>query len=164
MITALITRQTTALLLSGLLLCPLADAQSARKAQDKQAAGAIDPKHGQKANKRGEKAEAEGRLDEALAAYDEAARYAPNDVAIVGRSAALRSKLVRGHVDAAERLALESRLREAVEELNKALAIDIGNTIVAQRLNEMKAMEEDGVPPPNTKWAAGWARLRPARG
>ena len=164
MITALITRQATALLLSGLLLCPLADAQSARNAQDKQAAVAIDPKRAQKAIERGEKAEAEGRLDEALAAYDEAARYAPNDVAIVGRSAALRSKLVRGHVDAAERLALESRLREAVEELNKALAIDIGNTIVAQRLNEMKAMEEDVVPPPNPELAAGLPQLKPEPG
>src|SRR5215472_16247264 len=164
MITALITRQATALLLSGLLLCPLADAQSARNAQDKQAAVAIDPKRAQKAIERGEKAEAEGRLDEALAAYDEAARYAPNDVAIVGRSAALRSKLVRGHVDAAERLALESRLREAVEELDKALAIDIGNTIVAQRLNEMKAMEEDVVPPPNPELAAGLPQLKPEPG
>jgi len=113
---------------------------------------------------RGEKAEAEGRIKDALADYDEAARFAPNDEAIVGRSAALRSKLVRGHVDAAERLALESRIREATEELSKALEIDKGNTIVAQRLAEMKAMEDDIPPMKNPGAAAGLPQLKPEGG
>jgi tetratricopeptide (TPR) repeat protein len=160
--TRLIARQAVAALLSGLLLCPFGSPQSARNAQDR--APSIDPKRAQKAIERGEKAEAEGRMDEALAAYDEAARYAPNDVAVVGRSAALRSRMVRGHVEAAERLALESRLREAVDELNKALAIDTGNTIVAQRLIEMKTMEEEVLPPQNPEPAAGLPQLKPEPG
>src|SRR5215468_4388468 len=115
-----VVRQTSAIALLTLLLCPHGGAQ---KSAPGQATPAVDLKRAQKAVERGEKAEAEGRMDEALAAYDEAARYAPNDPAAAGRGAALRSKMVRGHVEAAERLALESRLPEAVEELSKALAI-----------------------------------------
>src|SRR5947209_10748000 len=59
-----------------------------------------DPKRAQKALKLGSKAEDEGRLHEALADYDEAARFAPQDVTVVSRSATLRSRLVREHVDA----------------------------------------------------------------
>lgn len=164
MVTRQITRPAAALFLFGLLLCPSGAAQNATSGQE-QAQASIDPKRAQKAVERGEKAEAEGRVDEALAAYDEAARYAPNDPAVVGRGAALLSKIVRGHVEAAERLALNSRLPEAVEELNKALAIDKGNTIVAQRLAEMKAIEQEVVPPPvNPEVAAGLPQLKPEPG
>jgi hypothetical protein len=113
---------------------------------------------------RGERAEADGRLNDALAAYDEAARYAPNDPAMVGRGAALRSKLVRGHVEAAERLALDGQVNKAVEELDAALHIDIGNTIVAQRLQEMKAMEEEAEPDTHPPAAAGLPQLKPQPG
>src|SRR5689334_10938686 len=65
-----------------------------------------DPKHAQKAAEGGDKAAAAGRFEEALAAYEEAARYAPQDGAIMERGAALRSKVVRGYVEAAERDAL----------------------------------------------------------
>src|ERR1700741_3852552 len=62
-----------------------------------------DPKRAQKAAERGDKSKAAGRFAEALAAYEEAARYAPQDTYIVERGVALRSKLVRAHVEAAER-------------------------------------------------------------
>ena len=54
-----------------------------------------DSKRAQKLVERGEKAEAEGRIDEALLSYDEAARLAPQDFAVVGRGAVLRSRLIR---------------------------------------------------------------------
>jgi Flp pilus assembly secretin CpaC len=103
----------------------------------------LDARRAQKAAERGDKAANEGRYQDALNDYDEAARYAPNDPEIVGRGAALRSRMVREHVNAAEALALSGRLRQAVDDLNSALHIDPGNTIVAQRLLEMKSMEED---------------------
>src|SRR4029077_7955745 len=123
-----------------------------------------DPKRAQKAVERGDKAATQGRIEEALAEYDEAAHYAPQDVAIVGRAAALRSKLVREHVDAAERLALAGELTPATEELGAALIIDPGNTIVAERLAQMHGMEEAE---PRSKPEAqfpGIPRLQPSGG
>src|SRR5256885_7013108 len=72
-----------------------------------------DSKRAQKASERGDKSEAAGRFEEALAAYQEAARYAPEDANIVARGVALRSKLVRGHVEAAERAALAGQDRKS---------------------------------------------------
>src|SRR5262249_10922661 len=149
------------------LLCQPVSAQSKKKTSAQPStteAVSIDPKRAQKAIERGEKAEAEGRVEQALAAYDEAARYAPNDPVIVGRGAALRSKLVREHVEAAERLALDGHLTQAVDALNNALLIDKGNTIVAQRLLEMKAMAEEDAPAPSTQAAAGLPQLKPEPG
>jgi len=102
-----------------------------------------DPKRAQKAAEHGDKAAAQGRVEEALADYDEAAHYAPQDAAIAGRAASLRSKFVREHVDTAERQALLGDLARATEELGAALRMDPGNTIVAERLAQMHSMEQD---------------------
>src|SRR5262249_13442451 len=156
----------TALLVTALLVCPQqSGAAQKQKGKNEKGAGAatIDPKQARKAVERGEKREAEGRFEEALSAYDEAARLAPNDANIVGRGAALRSRIVRGHVETAERLGLGRRIRQAVEELNKALAIDKGNTIVQQRLLEMKAMDDDAAPTMPPEAAAGLPQLKPER-
>ncbi len=104
-----------------------------------------------------------GRLQEALAAYEEAARLAPQDAAIVERGAALRSKLVRSHVEAAERSALASQMGPATEELAAALRIDPGNTIVAERLAQLKNMEDE---PPSqaTTTISGLPKLQPQPG
>jgi len=80
-----------------------------------------------------DKAAAEGRFDEALLAYEEAARFAPQEGYILERGAALRSKLVRAYVAAAERDALAGQLTKATEELGTALLIDPGNSIVEER-------------------------------
>lgn len=103
----------------------------------------LDAKKAQKAAERGDKLQSQGKDEEALAAYQEAARFAPNDPAIVGRGAALKSKMVRVHVEAAERLALEGHVGRATEELLKALEIDPDDTVVAQRLAEMKSMQAE---------------------
>ena len=62
----------------------------------------------------------------------------------------MRSKLVRSHVDEAESAALEGRMEKATEELRKALQIDPGNTMVAERLTQMNSMEDE---PPSTSAA-----------
>src|ERR1700674_4978892 len=129
-----------------------------------QAVPHLDSKRAQKAVERGDKAAAQGRIEEALAEYDEAAHYAPQDAAIVGRAAALRSKLVREHADAAERHALAGDLNHATEELGAALLVDPGNTIVAERLAQMRAMDEaEPRSEPETQFA-GVSRLQPSGG
>ncbi len=133
-----------------------------------QGPGKANLKRAQKALERGDKAQAEGDQQAALAAYDEAGRLAPEDLSIVGRSAALRSQLVHEHVDAAESDAVEGNLEKAILELKKALEIDPRNTVVAERLREMRAMqdkEEDSSEEQKEEPAlAGIPRVRPLSG
>jgi hypothetical protein len=117
----------------------------------------------QKAADRGEKAESAGHTEEAWKAYQEASRYAPLDKPILERTAALRSKLVRQYVEAAERLALESRLDDAAIELNKALLIDPGDTFVAQRLLEMKSLDDELPKQPNPGEGFPSLKLKPGK-
>src|SRR5271168_5060817 len=88
-----------------------------------------DPAHRNalKAAERGDKAEAAGHLEEAWKDYQEAERFVPTD-----RPAAARSKLVRQHVEIAEKFALEGQLKKATTELDKALAIDPRDTFLSQ--------------------------------
>ena len=126
------------------LLCAVAAAtslfaQTQTKAQDL--------KKAQREVQQGEKAEAAGHWDDALALYDAATKEAPGDLGIVGHAAALRAKLVRAHVDSAENAAIGGDLRRATEELRTALKIDPGNTFVAEREAEMRAMNEQDTLP-----------------
>ena len=121
------------------------------------------PKYAKKISEVADKALAEGHFDEALHYYQQAARYAPQDTALIERIAAMRSKLVRDHVDAAERDALIGHADVAVEELAKALLIDPGNTIVAERIKEMKAMN-DGPVPKTGSTVEGLPELKPRPG
>src|SRR6266403_771463 len=155
-------RLSTSLLLS-LLLCGQAPARAPTSPQLQAPVVRPDPKHAQKAAERGDQAEAAGRFDEALAAFEEAARYAPQDAAVVERGVALRSKLVRAHVEAAEREALAGHLHQATEELGAALQVDPGNTIVAERLTQLKTMDDE--PRAGTAAAiSGLPRLQPRAG
>jgi Flp pilus assembly secretin CpaC len=156
-------RQASTLLLSVLLPCAQAPAQTAAAAQSQAAMVRPDLKRAQKAAERGEKAEAAGLLAEALVAYEEAARFAPLDANVVGRFTALRSKLVRSHVEAAERDALTGQFDEATEELAAALQIDPGNTVVAERLGQLKRMEGEPAPRAATE-ISGLPRLQPQTG
>jgi len=152
-------RQTASLLLS-LLLCAASTAQQAQSPSNgPNQVIRPDSKRAQKLLERGEKAQTEGRMDEALQAYDEAARYAPQDLAVVGRGAALRSKLIRDHVDNAERLALAGNLPQAKEELTTAMRIDPSNRVVAERYAQMESMREDEPPLQSTE-LAGVPRLK----
>src|SRR6267378_4073799 len=139
-------RQAASLALS-LLLCLSTPAQQPQLSSA--APNAIvrpDPKRAQKLVERGEKAEADGRFDEALLAYDEAARLAPQNLALFGRGAALRSRLIREHVDKAEQLALAGKLPQAKEELTIAMRIDPTNKVVAERYAQMESMQDDELP------------------
>src|SRR3984893_1224220 len=123
----------------------------------------VDLKRAQKAAERGDQAEAAGRIDEALLYYQEATHYAPRDARYILKEAALRSKLVRSHVDVAEKAALEGRMEKATEELRQALHIDPGNTMVAERLTQMNSMEDE----PATKAQlemTGLPKLQPKSG
>lgn len=120
-----------------------------------------DAKHAQRLLALGDKAQTEGRMDEALQAYDEAARYAPRDAAVEERRALLRSRLIRDHVDAAERLAIEGKVPAAREELATALRIDPTNKTVAERYAQMATMRDD-VPIPSAQ-IEGLPRLKSSR-
>jgi type II/III secretion system protein/VCBS repeat protein len=115
-------------------------------------------RNAEKAVVRGDKADAQGHTEEAWRDYQEASRYLPDDKVILERTAALRSKLIREHTETAERLALNNDINKAVLELNKALLIDPGDTIIAERLQEMKAMEDEL--PPQPKPGAGFPSLK----
>jgi len=121
------------------------------------------PKYAKKSADLGDKALAEGRFDEALAHYEEAARYAPQDQTLLERAAQLRSRLVRDHVAAAERDALAGHANVAVEELAKALLIDPSNTIVAERMKQLQAMD-DGPGPKSDLKIQGLPELKPRPG
>jgi Flp pilus assembly secretin CpaC len=152
------SRQAASALLSLLLISTAVLAQSQKPSATQQLLQP-DPRRAERAVERGDKAKAEGRTDEALTAYDEAARYAPLDLAVVGRSAALRSKLVHTHVENAERLALAGNVPQALEELHSAMRIDPSNAAVAERIAQMEAMKEDE-PTPTTLEIPGMPHLK----
>src|SRR3984957_1136306 len=118
------------------------------------------PKSAKKLSELADKELAEGHFDEALNYYEQAARYAPQDTALLERIASMRSRLVRDHVEAAERDALAGHADVATEELAKALLIDPGNTIVAERLNQMNAMKDEPLSKPLRK-IEGLPELQP---
>src|SRR5258708_29524681 len=156
-------RQAASLVLS-LLLCVSTSAQQPQlPSATPNAIVRPDVKRAQKLVERGEKPEADGRFDEALLAYDEAALLAPQNLALFGRGAALRSRLIREHVDKAEQLALAGKLPQAKEELNVAMRIDPTNNVVAERYAQMESMREDEPPLPTTE-IAGLPRLKPQPG
>jgi tetratricopeptide (TPR) repeat protein len=137
-----ILRHSLALLLA-LLLGVQVPAQAPQPAQPQVSTTRPDPKRAQKYVDQGDRAAAVGKFDEALVAYREAARYAPQEGYILERGAALRSKLVRAYVQAAERDALAGLLTQATEDLATALAIDPGNTFVEERLAQFKEMDDE---------------------
>jgi Flp pilus assembly secretin CpaC len=155
-------RLSTSLLLS-LLLCAQAPAQALATSQTQGPMVRPDPKRAQKAVERGDKAQAAGNLDEALLAYEEAARYAPQEGYVLERGAALRSRLVRAYMEAAERDALAGRLTEATDDLVAALRIDPSNKVVGERLAQLKAMD-DGLRAKPPSGISGLPRLHPQTG
>ncbi len=156
-------RQAAALLLAVLPLVAQAPAQTPSPSQFQDPKVRPDPKRAQKAAEHGDKAAAAGHFEEALMAYEEALHYAPQDASIIERAAMLRSKLVRTHVEAAERDALAGQLMLATDELAAAIEIDPGNAIVAERLAQIKNMEDE-LPPKTSTGISGMPRLQPQSG
>ena len=171
MIASVHFRQTVACVLAILLCCAQSPAQSSSQSQSAppqtapneaqlQMAPRPNPKSAKKLSELADKELAEGRFDEALNYYEQAARYAPQDTALIERIASMRSKLVRDHVEAAERDALAGHADVATEELAKALLIDPGNTIVAERLKQMNAMKDEPLAKPDRR-IEGLPELKP---
>ncbi len=167
-------RQAASSLLAILLCCAQSPAQTSPQTQSSppqtvpnesqlQMTPRPNPKTAKKISELADKELADGHLDEALNYYEQAARYAPQDTALIERIASLRSKLVRDHVEAAERDALAGHADVATEELARALLIDPGSTIVAERLNQMKAMKDEPVARPDRR-IAGIPELAPRAG
>jgi Flp pilus assembly secretin CpaC len=105
-----------------------------------------DPKHAEKLAAAGDKAVAAGKMQEALADYGAALKAAPGDVGIARRAAAVRAQVVQELVDAAEAKALDGHVSAATELMYQALRIDPGNTILAERLTQMKQMPKEYLP------------------
>jgi hypothetical protein len=169
-------RQAVSVLLALLLCCAQVPAQAQSPAQASPSPPQTvpnesqldmsphpNPKIAKKIAELGDKALADGHFDEALNYFQQAARYAPQDTALIERITSMRSKLVRDHVQAAERDALAGHADVATEELAKALLIDPGNTIVAERMIQMKAMKDEPLAPPDMK-IEGMPELRPRSG
>ncbi|HXY23768.1 MAG TPA: FG-GAP-like repeat-containing protein [Candidatus Acidoferrum sp.] len=128
--------------MSALLVASQASGQSAARPAAQAQEGQPDLRRAHKAAEQGDKAAAAGDLDSALAAYQDAVYFAPQDTKIAETFVLMRSKAVQAHIDAAERAALANRFGQATEELAAALAIDPMNSIVAERLGQVKSMEE----------------------
>lgn len=154
-----------ALLLGWLLACPPLPAQTNAQNNagpvDPRAMIKPDPKQAKKLVEFGEKEEAAGAYEQALAAYQQAARYAPFDIAIVGKAAALRSKLVRAYSENAERLAIDGDINGATEQLAAALSLDPSNKIVLDRLQQMEQMRSQSKDLPVEERAKGLPTVVP---
>src|SRR6266404_3855330 len=137
---------TTAILLSWALVCQTLPAQApqgpAAKREAERSFVKPDPKRAKRLVEQAAKEEAAGDYVGALSDYEEAARYAPFDVTIVGKGAALRSRLLREHLDGAERMAVEGNIDGATEQLAIALEIDPDNPAILERLQQIGSMKE----------------------
>ena len=136
----------TALLVSLALVCQALPAQDPQPPDPKRDAQRSfvkpDPKHAKKLLEQAATEEAAGDYVRALSDYEEAARYAPFDVTIVGKGAALRSRLLREHLDGAERQAVAGNIDSATQQLAMALELDPGNPAILERLQQIGSMKE----------------------
>jgi hypothetical protein len=159
-------RPLVSLLLCGAMVCPATPAQSPSQTVSKQdelrSIVKPDPKKAKKLADLGARQEAAGDYEGALQAYEEAARYAPFDVTIVSKGAALRSQLVRGYVDDGEHLALEGNLGGAAEAYALALHVDPTNAVLMERLKQIDSMHQDEKEPADEP-AAGMPKLQPEK-
>jgi len=162
-----------ALLLSWVLVCPPLPAQNPQeppspqspqpKRDEQRNLYKPDAKRAKKLAEQGTREEAEGNFLAALSDYEDAARYAPFDVTIVGKAAALRSRLLREHVDDAERMALDGNLDGATLQLAAALELDPGNPAVLERLQQMGTMKADVEDRRRQEPAEGLPQLAPEK-
>jgi Flp pilus assembly secretin CpaC len=138
-------RPVTSLLLSWLLAISPVLAQTPQQdpknqKPDPHALVQPDPKLAKKFAELAAKEEAAGAFEAALEDYETAARYAPFDVTLVSNAAALRARLVKGYVDAAEQLTLEGNFAGATRLLAGALWIDPNSPAVISRMQQLEAM------------------------
>jgi len=140
------------LVLLTALLCLALDgavlSQSASKSRGKATISGPqdDPKQAAKLADAGDKAIAAGKMQEGLRDYDRAVRAAPGDTGIARRAASVRAQVVQSLVNDAESAALAGDVDTALDLMYEALRIDPGNTVVAERLGQMKQMPKEYLP------------------
>jgi hypothetical protein len=143
---ASLTRTVSLLCLATVLSPLVSEAQNKPKPEESKTEQVglppADPKRAKLLVEQGKKEEAAGAFPEALQDYETAARYAPFDVTIVAKAAALRSKLVHAYVENSERNALQGNLDAATLDLAMALHVDPSNAIVEERLQQMQSMRD----------------------
>jgi Flp pilus assembly secretin CpaC len=122
-----------------------------------------DPKRAKKLVELGDKEVSAGQYAQALSAYDEAARLSPFDVNIVGKAAALRSKLVQTYVDKAEQLAIQGDFIESGEQLASALQIDPTNKMLIDRLKQIDKMRVQAKELSSDEPPLGMPQLTPSK-
>ena len=165
MLAAQIARLTASLFLCSVVICaPLFAQTQAPTGTQSPKAILVDPERAQVAMERGDEAAANGRLEEALAAYDEAARFAPEEMAAITRGAVLRAKLVGEHTANAEKLALAGNISQAIAELRLAQRVDATNAVVAERMAEMEAMNDDEPAARQAQSIEGMPQLKTEKG
>ena len=165
MLAAQIARLTASLFLCSVVICaPLFAQTQAPTGTQSPKAILVDPERAQVAMERGDEAAANGRLEEALAAYDEAARFAPQEMAAITRGAVLRAKLVGEHTANAEKLALAGNISQAIAELRLAQRVDATNAVVAERMAEMEAMNDDEPAARQAQSIEGMPQLKTEKG
>src|ERR1700682_863213 len=103
-----------ATLLLFMLPAPAQESKSAKGSADPRAFVKPDAKRAQKLSDLGDKEVQAAAYEQALAAYGEAVGYWPFDVTIVQKAAELRSRLVHGYVDSAEREALDGSYDQSI--------------------------------------------------
>ena len=133
----------------GILVSHVAWAQqssSKSRAESPIAGPKDDVKQAERLADAGDKAAAAGKMQDALANYARAVKAAPGNAAILRRAANVRAQIVQSIVDKAEMAALDGNIVTATNLMMEALRIDPGNTIVAERLAQLKQMPKEYLP------------------
>jgi len=133
----------------GILISHVAWAQqpsSKSRAESPIAGPKDDVKQAERLADAADRAAAAGKMQDALANYARAVKAAPANAAILRRAANVRAQIVQGIVDKAEMAALDGNIVTATNLMMEALRIDPGNTIVGERLAQLKQMPKEYLP------------------
>src|SRR5579863_9897200 len=90
--------------------------------------------------KEGQAAEARGDWDKALSLYEGAVDIDPSDIAYLVPMRKARFEAGQAHVKAGQKLRLDGKLEEAVQEFQKALVADPSSAIAMQEIKRIQDM------------------------
>ena len=90
--------------------------------------------------KEGMAAEARGDWDKALALYEQAVDIEPSDIAYLVPMRKARFEAGQAHVKAGQKLRMDGKLEEAVQEFQKALVADPSSAIAMQEVKRIQTM------------------------
>ncbi len=147
MLRALPSRWILALVCTGLLAAASARTQShsAAGSSASSESSAPDPKKAKRAYDKARRAEEAEDWQAALEEYAEAVKWSPDNREYLLRRDLARSRLVRQYVERAERDAVAGRMEEARGELRAAVALDPGDAVARERLEQLGSQEPSGL-------------------